>query len=174
MQEYLLQKYSDKFTFKFITQNPVSYQGDIPIFGGLGEAIYLSHTEVLDKAGEAKDDILIFLGDMVLVDEYRDILKDYFAGSVDGCISVMKVPRDQAKHYGVVQTDSRGIITNLVEKPQEFVSDLAIAGIYAFNKPATTKLFSSLQKTLKARKKFDKEVQITPAIQDVVDAGFKI
>jgi len=174
MQEYLLQKYSDKFTFKFITQTPVSYQGDIPIFGGLGEAIYLSHTEVLDKAGQAKEDILIFLGDMVLVDDYSDILKDYFTGTVDGVISVMKVPRDQAKHYGVVQTDSHGIITKLVEKPQEFVSDLAIAGIYVFNKPATTTLFGSLQKTLKARKKFDKEVQITPAIQDVVDAGFKI
>jgi glucose-1-phosphate thymidylyltransferase len=174
MQEYLLQKYGDKFTFKFITQTPVAYQGDIPLFGGLGEAIYLSHPEVINKDGQAKEDILIFLGDMVLIDSYKHILKDYLAGGVDGVISVMKVPREQAKHYGVVQTDAKGIITRLVEKPPEFISDLAIAGIYAFNAPATTTLFNSLRNTLRARKKFDKEVQITPAIQDVVNAGFKI
>ncbi len=174
MQDYLLKKYGEQFTFKFITQTPVDYHGDIPIFGGLGEAIFLAHPEVLDKDGRAKEDILIFLGDMVLVDGYKDILKDYLAGRVDGVISVMKVPRDQAKHYGVVQTDASGIITKLVEKPPEFISDLAIAGIYAFNAAATTALFNSLRKTLKARKKFDKEIQITPAIQDVVDAGFKI
>ncbi len=174
MQEYLLQKYGDQFKFKFITQMPVAYQGDIPLFGGLGEAIYLAHPEIIDKDGQAQEDVLIFLGDMVLIDSYKDILKEYLAGGVDGVISVMKVPREQAKHYGVVQTDASGIIIKLVEKPPEFVSDLAIAGIYAFNAPATTVLFNSLRNTLKSRKKFDKEVQITPAIQDVVDAGFRI
>ncbi len=174
MQDYLLQKYGNQFNFKFITQTPVAYQGDIPLFGGLGEAIYLAHPEVLDKDGQAKEDTLIFLGDMVLIDSYKDILKDYLAGSVDGVISVMKVPRDLAKHYGVVITDKKGNITKLVEKPPDFVSDLAIAGIYAFNRTATTKLFESLHKSLKVRKKFEKELQFTPAIQDVVDAGFRI
>lgn len=174
MGDYLLQKFGEQFKFKFITQTPVAYQGDIPLFGGLGEAIYLAHPEVIDAGGRATDDILIFLGDMVLIDSYKDILKDYLAGSVDGVISVMKVPREQAKHYGVVITDKNGNITKLVEKPPDFVSDLAIAGIYAFNRAATATLFESLRKSLKARKKFDKELQFTPAIQDVVNAGFKI
>jgi glucose-1-phosphate thymidylyltransferase len=174
MQQYLLDKYSDQFDFKFITQHPVAYQGDIPLFGGLGEAIYLAAPVVLDKNGKATDDVLIFLADMVLIDSYKAILQSFQRGEVDGVISVMKVPRDQAKHYGIVQTDSDGIITSLVEKPQEYVSDLAIAGIYAFNADATTVLFDSLGKAVRARKKFDKELQFTPAIQDVVDAGFRI
>jgi glucose-1-phosphate thymidylyltransferase len=48
----------------------------------------------------------------------------------DGVIWVNKV--DDPKPFGVVKLDGDGIITEFVEKPQEFVSDLAIIGIYYF------------------------------------------
>ena len=48
----------------------------------------------------------------------------------DGVIWVNKV--DDAKPFGVVKLDDKGIITQFVEKPQTFVSDLAIIGIYYF------------------------------------------
>ncbi|MBL7962779.1 MAG: NTP transferase domain-containing protein [Flavobacteriales bacterium] len=48
----------------------------------------------------------------------------------DGVIWVNKV--DDPRPFGVVKLDGSGIITEFVEKPQEFVSDLAIIGIYYF------------------------------------------
>lgn len=48
----------------------------------------------------------------------------------DGVIWVNKV--DDPKPFGVVKLDDNGIITEFVEKPQTFVSDLAIIGIYYF------------------------------------------
>ncbi|TXI76767.1 MAG: nucleotidyltransferase [Flavobacteriales bacterium] len=48
----------------------------------------------------------------------------------DGVIWVNKV--DDPKPFGVVKLDAHGIITEFVEKPQTFVSDLAIIGIYYF------------------------------------------
>ncbi|MGV9011093.1 MAG: sugar phosphate nucleotidyltransferase [Flavobacteriales bacterium] len=48
----------------------------------------------------------------------------------DGVIWVNKVEDPRA--FGVVKLDSSGVITEFVEKPQEFVSDLAIIGIYYF------------------------------------------
>jgi glucose-1-phosphate thymidylyltransferase len=48
----------------------------------------------------------------------------------DGVIWVNKV--DDPKPFGVVKLDGNGIITEFVEKPQTFVSDLAIIGIYYF------------------------------------------
>ena len=48
----------------------------------------------------------------------------------DGVIWVNKV--DDPKPFGVVKLDEQGIITEFVEKPQTFVSDLAIIGIYYF------------------------------------------
>jgi glucose-1-phosphate thymidylyltransferase len=48
----------------------------------------------------------------------------------DGIIFVQKV--DDPRAYGVVKMDNNNKITDFVEKPQEFVSDLAIIGIYYF------------------------------------------
>lgn len=48
----------------------------------------------------------------------------------DGVIWVSKV--DDPRAFGVVKLDDAGIITEFVEKPREFVSDLAIIGIYYF------------------------------------------
>lgn len=48
----------------------------------------------------------------------------------DGVIWVNKV--EDPRPFGVVKLDDQGIITEFVEKPQQFVSDLAIIGIYYF------------------------------------------
>ena len=48
----------------------------------------------------------------------------------DGVIWVNKV--EDPKPFGVVKLDDKGIITEFVEKPQTFVSELAIIGIYYF------------------------------------------
>jgi glucose-1-phosphate thymidylyltransferase len=50
--------------------------------------------------------------------------------SKDGIIWVQKVADPSA--FGVVKMDAEGVITDFVEKPKEFVSDLAIIGIYYF------------------------------------------
>lgn len=50
--------------------------------------------------------------------------------SRDGIIWVQKVA--DPSQFGVVQLDTEGYITALVEKPSTFVSDLAIIGIYYF------------------------------------------
>ncbi|MCC6655156.1 MAG: nucleotidyltransferase, partial [Flavobacteriales bacterium] len=47
-----------------------------------------------------------------------------------GVIWVNKV--EDPRPFGVVKLDNLGIITEFVEKPQQFVSDLAIIGIYYF------------------------------------------
>ncbi len=48
----------------------------------------------------------------------------------DGVIWVQSIP--DPKQFGVVKLDKDGVITDFVEKPQEFISDLAIIGIYYF------------------------------------------
>lgn len=50
--------------------------------------------------------------------------------NADGVIFVQQV--EDPKAYGVVKMDNNNKITDFVEKPQEFVSDLAIIGIYYF------------------------------------------
>lgn len=48
----------------------------------------------------------------------------------DGIIWVQQIP--DPRQFGVIKVNDDNIITDFVEKPQEFVSDLAIIGIYYF------------------------------------------
>lgn len=50
----------------------------------------------------------------------------------DGIIWTKQIEDPSA--FGVVKTDERGIITDFVEKPETFVSDQAIIGIYYFKR----------------------------------------
>ncbi len=50
----------------------------------------------------------------------------------DGIIWTSQI--DDPSAFGVVKTNDQGIITDFVEKPQDFVSDQAIIGIYYFKK----------------------------------------
>ncbi len=49
---------------------------------------------------------------------------------VDGIIWVKKV--ENPSSYGVVKLDEKQNITDLIEKPQDYISDLAVVGIYYF------------------------------------------
>ena len=86
----------------------------------------------------------------------------------------MEVPKKNASSYGVVTTDKNSIIQNLVEKPKEFLSNIAIAGPYAFSYSATMALFQNIKKYLDKKTENSKEIYLTQSLQDLVDQGFKI
>lgn len=52
--------------------------------------------------------------------------------SKDGVLWVKQIPNPKA--FGVVKVDAAGAITDFVEKPETFVSDLAMIGIYYFKR----------------------------------------
>ncbi|MHA1689230.1 MAG: sugar phosphate nucleotidyltransferase [Promethearchaeota archaeon] len=179
IMDYVKEHYKDKFKLTFIEQVPRGYKEDIPYYWGLGEAIYLAHkrfNEKLPENGEEdkRQGALIFLGDMIPLDEYSYIMYKYYSSEVDGIITVMKVPRESASSYGIVEANEEGLITRLVEKPKEFISDLAIAGIYAFSHTAIKALFKNLKKYLDQRNEESGEIYMTESLQDLVNQGFKI
>ena len=73
----------------------------------------------------------------------------YFESDVDGIITVMEVPKEKASSYGVVTVDENFIIKRLVEKPEKFISNLAIAGPYAFSHSATMSLFNHIKAAIR-------------------------
>ena len=177
--DYIRKHYNEKFKLKFIEQIPRGYEEGIPYYWGLGEAIYLAHTKFIEYQSKSlKEDkqegCLIFLSDMISIDEYSYLMYRYYDADVDGIITVMEVPEEDASSYGVVEVDENNLIQKLVEKPKEFVSNLAIAGIYAFSNEATFALFNHLKKYLDQRTEDSGEVYLTESLQDLVKDGFKI
>ncbi len=176
---YINENYNDKFKLTFIEQVPRGYKDNVPYYWGLGEAVHLAHkrfkkNDLKTKEDDKREGSLIFLGDMIIIDEYSYVLYRYHESDVDGIITVMRVPKEEASSYGVVITDENNIIKKLVEKPKTFVSDLAIAGIYAFSHSATLALFEKIEKYLDQRTENSKEIYMTESLQDLVDSGFKI
>jgi glucose-1-phosphate thymidylyltransferase len=87
----------------------------------------------------------------------------------EGIIWVQKIEDPRA--FGVVKLDHSGNITDFVEKPQTFVSDLAIIGIYYFNDGAY--LRSELQYLLDNDIRDKGEYQLTNALENMKTKGTK-
>ena len=87
--------------------------------------------------------------------------------SLDGVVWVNKVEDPSA--FGVVKVNDEGIITDLVEKPTEFVSDLAIIGIYYFSDGKRLK--GELQYLIDNDIKDKGEYQLTNALENMKDKG---
>jgi glucose-1-phosphate thymidylyltransferase len=89
--------------------------------------------------------------------------------SKDGIIWVQQVEDPSA--FGVVKTDGDGNITDFIEKPSEFVSDLAIIGIYYFKDGEY--LRHNLQYLIDNEIMDRGEYQITDALERMKAAGTK-
>lgn len=89
--------------------------------------------------------------------------------SKEGIIWVQKV--EDPKPFGVVKIDSNNVITDFVEKPQTFISDLAIIGIYYFKDGDN--LRSELQYLLDNDIKDKGEYQLTNALENMKAKGVK-
>src|ERR1043165_4986984 len=81
----------------------------------------------------------------------------------DGIIWVNKI--EDPRMFGVVKVNPQGIITDFVEKPQEFVSDLAIIGIYYFKDGAN--LRKEMQYLIDNDIKDKGEYQLTNAMENM-------
>ena len=89
--------------------------------------------------------------------------------SKEGIIWVQKV--EDPKAFGVVKLNEQNEITELVEKPQEFVSDLAIIGIYYIKDGGYLK--NELQYLLDNNIKDKGEFQLTNALENMKNKGTK-
>ncbi len=87
----------------------------------------------------------------------------------DGVIWVKKVEDPSA--FGVVKLDDYGFITDFVEKPQTFVSDLAIIGIYYFK--SAEKLMEEINYIMENNIMQGGEYQLTTALENLRQKGAK-
>jgi len=164
--DYLRKNYSDYFDIQFEEQEPLGYQDETPYFSGLGDAILLAKEVVKD------DDIFICLSDRLPMNDYSSLLIDYHKQQCDGIINTKKVENPQ--FYGVTIVDEEGFIKDIVEKPKEFISDLAVSGAYIFSKKVTPRLFELLEEQSKIELENGQEHQFTPIIKKLLEEGKKI
>lgn len=86
---------------------------------------------------------------------------------IDGSIWVKKIEDPSA--FGVVKLNNDGVITDFVEKPKEFVSDLAIIGIYYFKEGEV--LRDEIQHIIDNKIIAGGEYQLTTALENMKAKG---
>jgi glucose-1-phosphate thymidylyltransferase len=145
VQEYVCSKYDMDIVF-------VSQRESL----GLGHAIWTARETFTTEP------LIIILGDTIFdMDLCQIIHSDYSS------IGVKKV--DDPRRFGVVELNENGFIKRFIEKPEHFISDLAIVGIYYIANPAL--LHSSLNEIIDNNIRTRDEFQLTDALEIMRNKG---
>jgi glucose-1-phosphate thymidylyltransferase len=125
----------------------------------------LAHAVKISEQFMAGDRFVMVLGDNVIQGGISGLINQFAASSVNSQIVLTKVA--DPRSYGVAVLNADGSINRLVEKPKEFIGDLALVGIYMFD--------SNVFKAVSAIKpSWRNELEITDAIQWLVSNGYKV
>jgi len=126
-----------------------------------GEPLGLAHAAGCARDFVGNDDFVMYLGDNILKQGIEQFVKSFRDGDYAAGIALQHV--DNPEQFGIATLDDDGTVTNLVEKPNEPDSNLALIGIYVFS-PAIFDAIEELEPSWRG------ELEITDAIQRLLDA----
>jgi glucose-1-phosphate thymidylyltransferase len=125
---------------------------------GLAHAVLTAEDYLRDSA------FVMYLGDNLLRDGIKELVDTFRTDQPDALILLTPVP--DPEHYGVAELED-GRVAQLVEKPAEPKTDLALVGVYMFT-PAVFEAARSIEPSGRG------ELEITDAIQALVDSGKRV
>jgi glucose-1-phosphate thymidylyltransferase len=129
-----------------------------------GESLGLGHAIWTGRQTYDEEPLMIILGDTVF-----DVDLKLAEKSGLSAIGVKKV--NDPKRFGVVVKDEAGHIEKFVEKPKEYISDLAIVGLYYITQPKN--LVECLEEIIRNDIQTKGEYQLTDALQLMLERGEK-
>lgn len=125
----------------------------------------LAHAVITAREFLGDSPFCMFLGDNFLKQGIEAHAEQFLAGKANAQILLKRVPDVSA--LGVAVLDEQGRVIKLVEKPKTPISDLAVVGVYFFG-PEIHQITPNLKPSARG------ELEITDAIQGLIDAGYVV
>jgi glucose-1-phosphate thymidylyltransferase len=129
------------------------------------EPLGLAHAVKTAKSFLGQDSFVMCLGDNVTGQSLSAFVKKFKNEKLDALIILKEV--DNPSSFGIAQLDKEGNIVRLVEKPKTPMGNLAIIGTYLFS----NKVHQAIEKI---KPSWRGELEITDAIQEMIDMGFSV
>jgi glucose-1-phosphate thymidylyltransferase len=151
IEEYIKGRYS--VPVRFVVQ---------PEMRGQADAIALTRDVV---AGDA----LVMFADTIFEADFSP-LRGLRARGIDGAIFVKEI--DDPRRFGIAILDAEGYATQLVEKPENPTSNLALVGIYYFADMGA--LYDAIDTLIASGKALKGEYYLADAVQLLIDRGQRL
>jgi len=129
------------------------------------EPLGLAHAVKTAKSFLGHDSFVMCLGDNVTGQSLSAFVKKFKNEKLDALIILKEV--ENPSSFGIAQLDKEGNIVRLVEKPKTPMGNLAIIGTYLFS----NKVHQAIEKI---KPSWRGELEITDAIQEMIDMGFSV
>jgi glucose-1-phosphate thymidylyltransferase len=124
----------------------------------------LAHAVLIAEEFLGDSPFVMYLGDNLLKEGIAPFVRDFERSEPDALILLQRV-KDPSE-YGIAELQD-GRVVQLVEKPKEPRSDLALVGVYLF----TPAVFESVKAITPSARG---ELEITDAIQHMIDRGLRV
>ncbi len=125
----------------------------------------LAHAVKIAQPFLQNSPFIMYLGDNLIQNDLTPFLHDFQNHNLDALILLRKVSNPSA--FGVAKIDENGKVLQLIEKPKNPPSNLALVGVYYFS-PTIHQAIANITPSPRG------ELEITDAIQVLIDQGKKI
>jgi glucose-1-phosphate thymidylyltransferase len=133
------------------------------------EPLGLAHCVRIARDFLAEEDFVMYLGDNMLQQSLSQLVENFRADRINSslkCRILLKRVSDPSA-FGVAIVNEQGQVVELIEKPEEPPSDLALVGVYFFSS-SIHQAVASIEPSVRG------EYEITDAIQGLIEQGIEV